>query len=237
MSPIVSVRRRRRERVDAIVLQVSQSNDVPARESARSARASSSGHLRGVRDAIACADAFLPRDAPLRPRGVASVAMIPSTSFPRARAREASWRRTRCPRARAWLNRIITRRRAHRARRRRGPTSAPRRRIARATETRSRHRSAPVTGDARRRTGRRRRFHRPLSRETRCDASRGERGPERAPPVAQRALTKFLDLPAVPIGAFVSSPTSPLHRTDAVKRAWTDDAFLPGPAKRLRRIN
>lgn len=109
-------------------------------------------------------------------------------------------------------------------------TSGTHRRIARATETRSRHRSAPVAGDARRRTGRRRRFHPPRSRETRCDASRGERGPERAPPVAQRALTKFLDLPAVPIGAFVSSPTSPLHRTDArVKQAWLG-ALLALPA-------
>ena len=52
-------------------------------------------------------------------------------------------------------------------------------------------------------------------------ASEGKRRREGKPPAAQRALTKFLELPAVPIGSFVSSPTSPLHRMDArVKQAW-----------------
>ena len=40
-------------------------------------------------------------------------------------------------------------------------------------------------------------------------------------PVAQQALTKFLELPTVPIGSYVSSPTSPLHWLDPrVKQAW-----------------
>ena len=48
--------------------------------------------------------------------------------------------------------------------------------------------------------------------------------------MAQRALSKFLELPAVPIGSFVSSPTSPLHRMDArVKQAWLG-ALLVLPA-------
>ena len=64
---------------------------------------------------------------------------------------------------------------------------------------------------------------RALARDLTCGAGAndGARRRERKPPAAQRALTKFLELPAVPIGSFVSSPTSPLHRMDArVKQAW-----------------
>ena len=40
-------------------------------------------------------------------------------------------------------------------------------------------------------------------------------------PVAQQALTKFLELPTVPIGSYVSSPVSVLHWLDPrVKQAW-----------------
>jgi energy-coupling factor transporter transmembrane protein EcfT len=63
-----------------------------------------------------------------------------------------------------------------------------------------------------------------------ASGSRRARRAETKPPVAQRALTKFLELPAVPIGSFVSSPTSPLHRMDArLKQAWLG-ALLVLPA-------
>lgn len=55
------------------------------------------------------------------------------------------------------------------------------------------------------------------------------RGEEKVP-VAQRALAKFLELPAVPIGSYVSSPTSPLHCLDPrVKQAWLAALLLLPP--------
>jgi hypothetical protein len=49
-------------------------------------------------------------------------------------------------------------------------------------------------------------------------------------PVAQQALTKFLELPAVPIGSYVSSPVSPLHCLDPrVKQAWLAALLLLPP--------
>jgi energy-coupling factor transporter transmembrane protein EcfT len=41
------------------------------------------------------------------------------------------------------------------------------------------------------------------------------------PPMQQRVLTKFLELPTVPIGQYVASPTSYLHKMDSrLKQAW-----------------
>jgi len=52
-------------------------------------------------------------------------------------------------------------------------------------------------------------------------AARAEGKESVKPPMAQRALSKFLELPTVPIGSFVSSPTSMLHRMDPrIKQAW-----------------
>jgi energy-coupling factor transporter transmembrane protein EcfT len=49
-------------------------------------------------------------------------------------------------------------------------------------------------------------------------------------PMAQQALTKFLELPAVPIGSYVSSPVSLLHWLDPrVKQAWLAALLLFPP--------
>ena len=41
------------------------------------------------------------------------------------------------------------------------------------------------------------------------------------PPMQQKVLTKFLELPTVPIGQYVASPTSYLHKLDSrLKQAW-----------------
>ena len=49
-------------------------------------------------------------------------------------------------------------------------------------------------------------------------------------PMAQRALSGFLELPAVPIGSYVSSPVSPLHGLDPrVKQAWLVALLLLPP--------
>ena len=44
---------------------------------------------------------------------------------------------------------------------------------------------------------------------------------EEKPAMQQKVLTKFLELPAVPIGQYVSSPTSYVHKMDSrIKQAW-----------------
>ena len=49
-------------------------------------------------------------------------------------------------------------------------------------------------------------------------------------PMAQRALSGFLELPAVPIGSYVSSPVSPFHGLDPrVKQAWLVALLLLPP--------
>ena len=49
-------------------------------------------------------------------------------------------------------------------------------------------------------------------------------------PIAQRALTNFLELPTVPIGSYVSSPISGLHVLDPrVKQAWLAALLLFPP--------
>ena len=54
----------------------------------------------------------------------------------------------------------------------------------------------------------------------------GKQDDERVP-MAQKALTKFLELPAVPIGSYVSKPISFLHGIDArVKQAWLAALFV-----------
>jgi len=110
-------------------------------------------------------------------------------------------------------------------------TSVPARARAGATDARPHHRSARANGardDAARRWTRGRAPTRHRFRDARCEAGGAKN--DTKPPMAQRALTKFLELPAVPIGSFVSSPTSPLHRMDArVKQAWLG-ALLVLPA-------
>jgi|Transcript_9911 energy-coupling factor transporter transmembrane protein EcfT len=50
------------------------------------------------------------------------------------------------------------------------------------------------------------------------------------PPLIQRSLTKLMDFPAIPIGSFVSKPTSVLHRLDPrVKQAWLAALLLLSP--------
>jgi len=84
-----------------------------------------------------------------------------------------------------------------------------------------------VGGHSSRRKGARSDGARARARDARARAFRDGSG---KPPAAQRALTKFLELPAVPVGSYVSSPTSPLHRVDArVKQAWLG-ALLVLPA-------
>jgi len=130
-------------------------------------------------------------------------AMTPTARATRARAVTSRWRRLVARGARA----------VRRARRARGSSVevCARERDARgARETRET--SRPVTISAR-----------TSLRNVRCGAGADDRARRREtkPPTAQRALTKFLELPTVPIGSFVSSPTSPLHRMDArVKQAW-----------------
>ena len=49
-------------------------------------------------------------------------------------------------------------------------------------------------------------------------------------PMAQQALTKFLELPSVPIGSYVSSPVSLIHSLDPrVKQAWLAALLLFPP--------
>ena len=55
-------------------------------------------------------------------------------------------------------------------------------------------------------------------------------------PIAQRALTNFLELPTVPIGSYVSSPISGLHVLDPrVKQAWLAALLLFPPTARPKR--
>lgn len=80
-----------------------------------------------------------------------------------------------------------------------------------------------------------RRFLRLCGRNTVAGGTmRGQHSPVGASsekvPIAQRALTNFLELPTVPIGSYVSSPISGLHVLDPrVKQAWLAALLLFPP--------
>ena len=53
------------------------------------------------------------------------------------------------------------------------------------------------------------------------DDSSDKNNKNNKPPMQQKVLTKFLELPTVPIGQYVASPTSYLHKLDSrLKQAW-----------------
>jgi len=53
------------------------------------------------------------------------------------------------------------------------------------------------------------------------DDSNDKNNKNNKPPMQQKVLTKFLELPTVPIGQYVASPTSYLHKLDSrLKQAW-----------------
>ena len=53
------------------------------------------------------------------------------------------------------------------------------------------------------------------------DDSKDKNNENKKPPMQQKVLTKFLELPTVPIGQYVASPTSYLHKLDSrLKQAW-----------------
>ena len=53
------------------------------------------------------------------------------------------------------------------------------------------------------------------------DDSNDKNNKNNTPPMQQKVLTRFLELPTVPIGQYVASPTSYLHKLDSrLKQAW-----------------
>ena len=70
-------------------------------------------------------------------------------------------------------------------------------------------------------SGTRARRREQMSREGEAFSTMRTASNEEKPAMQQKVSTKFLELPAVPIGQYVSSPTSYVHKMDSrIKQAW-----------------